>query len=299
MTIMRPRVAYLSSANTLPGSPTRRHDAWEHDLTIGMLGMGLQRIERTIEPVRWDDATIDFSAFEAAMIGTTWDYADRSAEFIDALQCIASQTRVLNAPATVQWNMRKTYLRDMAGAGCETIPTLWLDRAEERACRAAFDQFGCEQIVIKPQIGAGAWRQVRLQRDQAWPDAQELPPDATMVQPYLPNIASEGEYSFLYFHRQFSHAVKKCAAAGDYRIQSTYGGSDQPHTPTADDLAIAEHALQCVDDELLYARVDLVRGDDGRLKLMELEIIEPYLYPVHAPQMGLVFADAYAKLMRI
>jgi hypothetical protein len=129
------------------------------------------------------------------------------------------------------------------------------------------------------------------------PAADALPLGATMVQPYLSGIADEGEYSLLFFNRRFSHAVVKKAAQGEYRIQSSYGGTDMPYQPSSADIDVASTVLAAVPGNLLYARVDMVRGDDGQLKLIELEIIEPYLYPLHAPEMGHAYARAYCELI--
>jgi glutathione synthase/RimK-type ligase-like ATP-grasp enzyme len=295
--MLHQKIAYLCSAGTMPGSPSRRTDAWEHDLTIGMLGMGLHSLKRAFTPVLWDDESVDFKQFECAIIGTTWDYAERCEAFLQRLQRISKTVRVLNEPQVIAWNARKTYLRELEHKGCPVIPTLWLESAVEADVRAGFDFFQCEQIVVKPQVGAGAWRQVKLARNDEWPSADLLAPGALMVQPFLPAIVSEGEFSLIYFNRRFSHAVRKIAADGDYRIQSTYGGSDVLHVPTKDDLLVAEQALRAVDFDLLYARVDLVRAADGQLRVMELELIEPYLYPIYAPHMGEVFAKAYQDLL--
>jgi hypothetical protein len=294
----RPRVAYLACPTTLPGSLIRREDAFEHDLTMGLLGKGLHFAGRTLEAVSWDDPQADWSSYEAAIIGTTWDYVQRLPEFLDALQRIATQTRLMNPPELVSWNAQKRYLRDMAERGCATIPTLWLDAPDEAACRAAYEAFNCEALVIKPEVGAGAWRQVKLRRGDLWPEAAALPPGATMVQPFMPSVVTEGEYSFLFFDRQYSHCVVKQAAQGDYRIQSSYGGQDRPWTPSAADLMLAQRALEAVDGTLLYARVDMVRGSDGALLLMELELIEPYLYPLYANDLPSHFAQAYVHVLQ-
>jgi glutathione synthase/RimK-type ligase-like ATP-grasp enzyme len=295
----RPRVAYLASADTLPGARNRRGDAWEHDLTIGLIGMGLHGIDRSIEPVRWNDGAVDWQQFECAVIGTTWDYTEQPAAFLHTLARVQTQTRVLNSPKVVAWNAQKTYLQALATQACAAIPTVWLDAATEPACRAALAQFNSQQLVIKPQIGAGAWRQVKWQADQPWPSADELPLGAAMVQPFLPSVATEGEYSLLFFNGEFSHAVLKRPRAGDYRVQSSYGGTDVPYLPTRAETALARTVLEAVGEPLLYARVDMVRGDGGGLLLMELELIEPYLYPVHAPQMGEIFARAYRALVGV
>ena len=87
----------------------------------------------------------------------------------------------------------------------------------------------------------------------------------------------------------------KTAKAGDYRIQSTYGGRETPITPSDTDLAEAQAVLATLDETPLYARVDMLRGADGRLLLMELELIEPYLYPLEGPELGPMMADAVAR----
>jgi len=139
-----------------------------------------------------------------------------------------------------------------------------------------------DKVVIKPQIGGGAWRQVLYSKGEPFPSKDELPPEAALIQAFLPSVQSEGEYSFLYFGGQFSHAVLKQAKAGEYRIQSVYGGRETTYVPTREDRDAARAVLDVLDFTPLYARVDLLRGLDGRLKLIELEMIEPYLYLPHA-----------------
>jgi len=58
-------------------------------------------------------------------------------------------------------------------------------------------------------------------------------------------------------------------------------------------------ARRCVDAAtpsefapLLYARVDFLRDDDGRLRLSELELVEPSLFFRHAPHAADMLADA-------
>jgi len=294
----RPRVVYLASSVTIPGAKCRRDDAFEHDLTIGHLGMGMQHVGRTLESYCWDDPNVDWSQFESAIVGTTWDYTQRLDEYLVSLQRIASQTRLFNSLNIIRWNANKQYLHGMEQAGCPTIPTLWLDRADESTCREALANWNCEAIVIKPQVGAGAWRQAILRAKDAWPAESKLPIGPAMVQPFQSNIVTEGELSLFFFGHEFSHAVVKKPSSGDYRIQSTYGGRDFPFTPSSADIAIARSVLDYVPERLLYARVDMVRGHDGLLKLMELEVIEPYLYPLYAPEMGHVFAQAYMKFLQ-
>jgi glutathione synthase/RimK-type ligase-like ATP-grasp enzyme len=145
--------------------------------------------------------------------------------------------------------------------------------------------------VFKRQVGAGADGQYRLRCGDDLPDM----PNPMMVQPFLPKIVEEGEISFIFVDGEFSHALIKRAAKGDYRIQSTYGGTEEAITPSTEDLSDAKTILGALDVPPLYARVDMLRGEDGGLLLMEMELIEPYLYPVEGPELGVRMAAAVKK----
>ena len=117
-------------------------------------------------------------------------------------------------------------------------------------------------------------------------------PYPMMVQPFLSKIQEEGEYSFIFIDGAFSHALLKQAKSGDYRIQSSYGGWETPVSPSTEDMADATAILGLMDEMPLYARVDMIRDTDERLVLMELELIEPYLYPKEGPELGPRMAQA-------
>lgn len=285
------KAAYLASRVTLPGSLIRRTDAFEHDYTMDALRPAFEARGITLGDVSWDDETADWASYDAVIIGTTWDYWDRLGEFLAALSAIEAKTRLFNPSALVRWNSRKTYLRDLEARGAKLIPTLWLDTCGEAEARAAFDQLGADTLVFKRQVGAGAKGQHKLTRGEAIPDM----PHPMMVQPFLPMIQTEGELSFIFIDGELSHALVKRAQPGDYRIQSSYGGREEVLHPSAEDLAAAKSVLGALDAAPLYGRVDMLRGEDGGLQLMELEVIEPYLYPIEGPELGVRMAAAVAK----
>lgn len=292
-----PVVAILASGDMMPGAPDRRGDAWEGDAQVAVIAAALARHGYATELRRWDDAEADWSAYAAAIVSVTWDYAARADAFVAALERIAAATRLINPLDVIRWNMRKTYLRDMEARGVTVVPTLWTDAATPDQAARAFADFATDRLVIKPQVGAGAWRQVLLGAGDPWPAAASLPPGPAMIQPYLGSVAAEGEYSFIYFGGRFSHGVVKRAAPGDYRIQSSFGGTTQVYHPDAKELAVGAAALAAVSAPLFHARVDLVRLDDGRLALIELELIEPYLYVVGVAGLVDVLAQAWAGLI--
>ena len=119
---------------------------------------------------------------------------------------------------------------------------------------------------------------------------------ACMVQPFLPSVVDEGEYTFVFIDGEFSHGVLKRAAEGEYRIQSLYGGREEDYTPAASDLATAEAVVAALPfTNLLYCRVDMARLPSGELAVMEAEAIEPYLYPEQGPGLGRRLAAAIRR----
>jgi hypothetical protein len=289
------KIAYLASRVTLPGSPIRRTDAFEHDYMMDALRGPFAARGMRVEDVAWDDPKADWADFDAVIIGTTWDYWDRLEEFLAALERIESQARLFNGSALVRWNARKTYLRELETKGAKLIPTLWLDVADEAAAKAAFGTLGADDLVFKRQVGAGAKDQHRVKRGEPIPAM----PHAMMAQPFLPMIQTEGELSFIFIDGEFCHALIKRAQPGDYRIQSTYGGREEKITPSAEDLAAARAIIGTLDEAPLYGRVDMLRGDGGGLLLMELEVIEPYLYPVEGPELGERMAAGVARRLLV
>ena len=288
------RVAFLTASCMIAGRAETRDDHWEHDLEFPPLRVGCAGAGIELEAVVWDDPALAIDRFDAFVVGTTWDYPEKPARFGERLAAIAERRPLFNPLPTLRWNLHKSYLRDLAACGVAVVPTLWRQRADAESIHRAFDELDAEEIVVKPVVGAGAWRQVRLGRGDTLPPAEELPPAETMVQPFLPAVASEGEYSLVFFGRRFSHCALKVPVAGDYRVQSIFGGTEVPCQPSEAELATARAVVDAVEGPLLYARVDMVRHD-GKLLLMELELVEPYLYPEQGPDMGTAFAAALAE----
>lgn len=285
------RIAYLCSEVTITGSPNRRVDAFEHDLMLAALRPAFAERSMDVVEVRWDDADFDWSSVDAAIIGTTWDYGNRAQEFLNTLEIISSQTTLFNSVATVRWNFDKRYLRELEAQRAAMIPTVWIDEPDGEAIKAAFETLGCDDLVVKQQIGASSRGQHRLALGDPLPKMNQ----PMMAQAFQPSILIEGEYSFIFIDGEFSHAVLKQAAAGDYRIQSEYGGTESVHSPTRADLETAAGVLALVEESPLYARVDMIRGETGSLLLMELELIEPYLYVEQGLELGAMLAAAVVR----
>jgi glutathione synthase/RimK-type ligase-like ATP-grasp enzyme len=279
-------IAFLACSTTLPSAPDRRADAFEHDQQMAALVAALAPGE-AVTDIDWQAPLEAFAAFDAALIGTPWDYQDNREAFLAKLDAIAALgVPVCNAPEVVRWNIDKGYLAELGTRGVATIPTLLLDNPGRAEILAAFDHFACDRVVVKRRVGAGAEGQFDFTRD-APPDADWRMGHAALVQPFIPGIVAEGEHSLIFIDGAFSHGLIKRPAPGDYRVQSLYGGWDTAVTPAPDDLATAQAVIAGLPFPApLYARIDLVRGPEGGLLLMEAELIEPFLYPLQGPELG-------------
>lgn len=288
-------IALLTAANLVSGAIDRRSDAYLFDVQLEILQAGFAPEGLQLTPVRWTDPETDWTRYGAVLVNCAWDYQDRHEDFLATLDRIAGQgVPVFNDPKTVRWNIRKTYLREIEAKGIPVIPTLWPEAPTAADIAEAMRVFGVDDVVLKRQVGGGARAQVRYTRANM-PEPGPVMDRPGMIQPFVPAIASEGEFSFLFVDGAFSHVLVKRAKAGDYRIQEAYGGKSQAIDPAPKDRAAAQAVMDVLADMPLYARVDMVRGADGRLMLMELEVLEPYLYPKDGPQIGAMLGKALAR----
>ena len=287
-------IALLTAANLVSDAPDRRADAHLFDIQLDILRGGFAPHGLTLTPVRWIDP-IAWTRFGAVLVNSAWDYQDRHEDFLATLDRIAALgVPVFNDPGAVRWNIRKTYLRELESRGVPVIPTLWPEAPTADDIVQAMSAFGIEDVVLKRQVGGGARAQVRYTRANM-PEAGSIMDRPGMIQPFIASIATEGEYSFLFVDGEFSHALVKRAKSGDYRIQEAYGGTSQAIDPTPDDRAAAQAVLTALATPPLYARVDMVRGQAGELLLMELEVIEPFLFPKDGPHIGEMLGAALKK----
>ena len=290
------RIGFLACADTLPGEGERRGDAFEHDLEVAALRPAFEEADLELVELDWRAPLEEFDGLALVLLGTAWDYQDHPDEFLARLEALETAgISVHNPPAVVRWNADKRYLRELDERGAATVPTRWANDASRAEVIAAMDEFAADRVVVKRQVGAGGLGQHSFTRD-ALPDADWRMGRACMIQPFLPSVVEEGEYTFVFIDGAFSHGILKRPAQGEYRIQSLYGGSESDYVPTPEDLARAEAVRDALPfGHLLYCRIDMVRLPSGELAVMEAELIEPYLYPEQGPELGRRLADAIGR----
>lgn len=254
-----------------------------------------------VEPVAvdWANPAVDWSGFDAVLIRTTWDYFQRYGEFLRWLRALPVPT--INARPLLQWNSDKRYLLELANLGVDIVPAHVASKSELPDLLASMRG---KELVVKPTVSGGAWNTVRgIAGDAAFARAiSELPAGCEyIVRDFVPEIASEGEWSLLYFDGEFSHAILKRASSGEFRVQSQFGGSVERIEPTPEILAAARQSLAATATlghaDHAYARVDGVLVN-GRFRLMELEMIEPALFLAGNPEAAERFARCIENRVR-
>ena len=246
-----------------------------------------------IEQRAWTDDR-DLSGFDLVLPLLAWGYPRAHRQWVETVRGWAAAGVAVHNPASVLiWNSDKSYLGRLAERGVPVVPTLYADRLTPEILEGATRRFGTDRLVAKPQISAGAWQTIRWSPGGTLTGGPEGP---AMIQPYLEAIETEGEVSLLFFGGRFSHAIAKRPQPGDFRVQPEFDGVITAYDPAPDELAAAMAVLAAIEERLLYARIDLVRGADGPM-LIEIELIEPDLYLGHDRARGAMFGAAARELI--
>jgi hypothetical protein len=253
-----------------------------------------------VETLPWNRRGVDWGRFDLVVIRSTWDYQHHAEQFLGVLETIErAGVRLENGSEIARWNMPKTYLRELAARGIETVPTFWRDGLSPGELRPLFKELRSDEAVIKPVMSAnaqGAWRLDRATvRSQAAEIEAYFASRPLMLQPFERGIVEEGEFSMMFFNGIHSHSILKVPKRGDFRVQEEHGSEITLITPEPALLAAGNAAIAAAGRKLLYARADFVRNDDV-FRLMELELVEPAIYLRTDPGAPDRFADAIVSL---
>lgn len=233
----------------------------------------------------------DLAGFDMVLPLFAWGYQRAVTRWYALLDRLESEgVRTINPVPVLRWNSDKAYLADLAAAGVKVVPTRDIAVLDDAALALCFGDFGVDRLVVKPPISGGADGTVLVRQGQALPAAASG--KRMLVQPLMPAISAVGEYSLFWFGGQFSHAIVKRPATGDFRVQEQFGGRESAWTPTSSAMNLSRAALAASPASPVYARVDMVGDAAGVPHIMELELIEPSLFLNFAPDQGGAFARA-------
>jgi glutathione synthase/RimK-type ligase-like ATP-grasp enzyme len=253
----------------------------------------------TVEARPWNGPVQDLARFDAVILRSNWDYHHAIEAFtawLDGLD--AAGARVWNPTPLVRWNLSKRYLLDLGAAGVPIVPGVVLETDAASRLGAVLAERRWRHAVVKPLVSASAHHTVLVENGEIDRVADALAAGAirqpVLVQPFVEEIRTRGEWSVVFIEGAPTHAVLKRPAPGDFRVQGHLGGSVEARPAGAAVLAAAGHALQALPLPPLYARIDGVETSDG-FRVMEVEVNEPDLFFDLAPAAVTTFADAVGR----
>ncbi len=256
------------------------------DLDIPFAIKAAEQLEIDLVFANWNDKSMAWESFDAAVIRSAWDYVPVREEFLQFAKNIETKTKLFNSSEVMKWNTNKTYLSILENKGVPIIPTKFANNLDEAlpAIRWAFEK--APAVAIKPTVGAGARLAGKASTEVEAIDYVKKILEAkrtVIIQPYILSVDDEGEKAIIVINGEISHAAKKVPAL-------TKGG----HGDAAGQLEITTEMRDIVKsisnavsewNDLLFARVDVVRMGE-KLVLMELELTEPWLFMQFRPEAG-------------
>lgn len=257
----------------------------------------LARAGVAVDVVDWDDRTVDWAAYDRVVLRSAWDYPQRLAEFLSWLDEVTQVTELVNPPRLVRWSLDKRYLAELEAAGVPITPTVFV--APGSAAELPDGDF-----VVKPAVGAGSRGAASYGTEDHAAAAAHVARlhaagQVVLVQPFLKSVPIDGEWPMVFFDGRFSHAASKrvdlprAGAVDDLFAVET----NAAHTAAQDQIEVAQAAVDLVTSRFgtpTYARIDLVRDNDGRYCVLEVELVEPSLF---LPQADPAAADRLAAVL--
>ncbi len=238
----------------------------------------LEKQGLSASPVIWNHMEVDWSIFKNLVFCSVWDYCENYPLFHKWLTRTESQCNIINSPEIIRWNLKKSYLEHFEKCSIPVIPTLWI--YEENQLTNLNIEW--QDVVVKPSVGAGSSGMKKFeslrQTDKIKAHIQFLLEDGSvMIQPYLKNADKLGETALVYFDGKLSHAVKRPLAGHQGTPDEEVGTAS--HTVATDtQLAIGKKVLESLPFKPTYIRVDLLKDDDDKDVVLEVEMVEPSLF---------------------
>ena len=264
-----------------------------------LFARALERRGVTVRGAAWDDPAAAWNDAAAVVIRSTWNYHLRHAAFLQWIDRVRAETALHNDARVVRWNSHKKYLAQIARRGVPVIDTVFAETGSRLDVRDVARVHGWGDVVVKPAVSASAHETRRFDAASR-ADAQAhvdrlLATRDVMVQPHLATLAEQGELSLLFARGGFTHAVRRRSALVDGHVMPKSAAAEA--LPAA--LRSAERVLEAAGalsgvspNDFLYARVDLAGLGGDEYVLLELELIEPSLFLLHAPSAAEQFAAA-------
>ena len=267
----------------------------------GHVARALEARGVAVSAVAWNQPEANFDGFDAVIFRASWDYHHAPEAYLAWLaRWEAEGVRFWNPPALIRWNLTKQYLLDLERAGVPIIPTVVLAQPAATHLPALLAERGWSRAVVKPILGASAHNAALVELGDSGAVAAAIDDGRlrrpVLVQPFIEEIKTRGEWSMVFIEGALTHAMVKRPGPGDFRVQGRYGGTSTRAQVSPALERAGRRALEALPVAPLYARVDGVETGHGFL-VMEVEVHEPGLFFPAAPKPAQAFAEAIIRLL--
>ena len=236
------------------------------DILLGKKTFGLltsNKFKDYPNAIVWNDNNIDYSKFSKVMLYKCYNYFYDVDKFIEELNRIP--VKLINPLPLVMWNIKKTYLRDLANRGLDFIPyTIYSRDLTLKDTKKIYT----DKMIIKPVVGTSSHNVLKVRRPNNNRDIEDIKDlmYRKLKYPYANNekfiiqpvYKSTREISMVYFHDGYSHSING--------------------KPNKKYFSMCEKVLDAIYDitsiRPCYCRIDFLNDDT----LLEVELIEPNMY---------------------
>ena len=243
----------------------------------------------------WKSSNIDWQKQKAAVFRSTWDYFDNFNTFNKWLEINKSKIRFINSYNLIKWNLDKSYLFDLQKKDINIPSSVLVKKNQKTTLKELFNNCCWDEAILKPTISGAARHTYRIHREKIQ-EFENLFSDLIksedfLLQEFLTDITLNGEVSLIMIDGKYTHAVRKIAKKGDFRVQDDHGGKVEKYNANTDEIQFARKCLENCPEPPLYARVDIVYDNNGQISLGELELIEPELWFRNNPRSAKLLAS--------
>ena len=259
----------------------------------------LNKMGYRVHITHWDNPSFDWSTTTIALIRAVWDYSGRIQEFYKWLSEVSTKCHLLNPYETIKWNLDKSYLLDLAKKGVAIPDTYIVKQGDERSLETMCNALNWESIVLKPTVSAGGRHTYLIEASNRFNYeslfSELIKKESMIIQLYQSQIKTKGEITLVCFGGQYSHAIRKYAKDGEFRVQDDFGGRVEEYDPSSEEIKLAERVMNFVNPIPAYGRVDMIWNNANELCISELELIEPELWLRFEPLAAKAMAQALKK----
>jgi len=277
----------------------------------------LRKIGYEVKPVVWNSPIDSLQEFDLLIVRSPWDYMDNDEnkslfmQWINALE--EAGLRVANPAHFMRWLLDKHYLKHLSEEGIAVIPTQYYEKGSSLNLLKHFEKQG--QLIVKPCVSAAG---IGLYHIKTAADAIQYQAEISarmqtcsyMLQDFIQEITSHGEWSLIFMGGKYSHALHKKPGPNSILVHAEKGGSISfSCQPKQNMIDFAETIYQkvffafkkamqieCDPHSVLYLRLDIIETNRGPV-LIECEGVEPELFFRAKPKSEIIFCKAIATII--